>query len=314
MHRTRRKRVGFEADRKESGAERDRRGAAGNRSVAAGVTASAPGVRRRRVLHPARPAPRGPSRRTDPLGADGRLPRPRTADPGPDVAHPVPLDRRDRRADRSVRHGADPVGPAALTAPADRLRGRDARDRRRGGPVAAAGARIRMGGRVDRDDPGPWVGGGGHRLPGAGNARRPHVHGRARARPECAGRDARGPRARPRGAPGRRPGGHHRLLRGRRRGGLGGAAATHLRARGRAEGGRGRGGGGERRDRRSEPRRQLLLVLHRLRRDRVRGRVSRARPRLPPDAVRAGRDRGPAASRRSSRPCCGAPSSCGPRT
>ncbi len=78
---------------------------------------------------------------------------------------------------------------------------------------------------------------------------------------------------------------------------------------------RGRGrGSGRRRDRGSEPRRHLLLVLHGLRRDRLRRRLpgARARPLPDPGGGRAG---GRAcASPRSSRPCCGRRGTCGPPT
>ena len=81
----------------------------------------------------------------------------------------------------------------------------------------------------------------------------------------------------------------------------GGAAAAwaaqlqpELRAGHAARRGRCRRRGRRRRVRRSDARRQLLLVLHRLRRDRLRRRLPRARARPVSDAEGAARDRGAA--------------------
>ena len=98
---------------------------------------------------------------------------------------------RDRRADRGVRdacwcpHGRT-RGPRPLIGYAIGTHGiGDA-----AAPSRLLRARSRVGGGADRDGARPRLGGRDHRLPGPRHARRPHLHGRPRARPERARRDA----------------------------------------------------------------------------------------------------------------------------
>ncbi len=154
---------------------------------------------------------------------------------------------------------------------------------------------LRLGGRADGARARPRLRSRRHRLPGTRHSGRSRLHGRPCARCQPARRDARGATAGARGAAAGRSGGDHGLLGGRHRGRLGRAAAAGVRARADARGCRRRRRRRRRRARRPDARRQLLLVLPGIRRDRLRRGLSRARAGALPGGQGARDDRRPEA-------------------